>query len=253
MPNDLLGSELFGHEKGAFTGAIKQKEGLFEVADGGTAFIDEIGTMDLKTQVSLLRLLQDKEFERIGGTKTLVVDVRIITATNIDLKEAVNEKVFREDLFYRLNVITIHLPPLRERFRDTILLAKKCLEDFNQKNNRNLKFEEDYESVFLTYFWPGNVRELQNVIERAAVMTKDDVIHNSEIRNCFHPDVAIKKMDDKITAYGDLTQTLDKIESQLILKALIKNAWNQSKAAADLGIGRTALIYKMKKYDIKEP
>jgi len=253
MPSDLLGSELFGHEKGSFTGAIKQKKGLFEIANNGTAFLDEIGTMDLRTQASLLRLLQDKEFERVGGIETLVVDVRIIAATNIDIHKAIKEeKRFREDLFYRLNVINIHLPPLRDRFRDVLLQTKSFLDDFNKRNNRNFKFEEDYESLFLTYLWPGNIRELQNVIERSAILTKGDIIPNTEIKNCLHPESSIEKLDDKITAYGDLTQTLDKIESKLMLKALIRNNWNQSKAAEDLGIGRTALIYKMKKYNIKE-
>ena len=253
IPEEFIESELFGHEKGSFTGAIKQKKGLFEIANNGTAFLDEIGTMDLRTQASLLRLLQDKEFERVGGTETLVVDVRIIAATNIDIHKAIKEeKRFREDLFYRLNVINIHLPPLRDRFRDVLLQTKSFLDDFNKRNNRNFKFEEDYESLFLTYLWPGNIRELQNVIERSAILTKGDIIPNTEIKNCLHPESSIEKLDDKITAYGDLTQTLDKIESKMILKALIRNNWNQSKAAEDLGIGRTALIYKMKKYNIKE-
>ena len=252
MPSDLLGSELFGHEKGAFTGAIKQKKGLFEIANGGVAFLDEIGTMDLRTQASLLRLIQDKEFERVGGTETIVVDVHIIAATNINIQDAIKEKRFREDLFYRLNVINIHLPPLRDRFRDVLLHARNFLDEFNQKNKSNMKFEEDYESVFLTYLWPGNIRELQNVIERVAILAKEDDILNSEIKNCLHPGVSQEKLDDKVTAFGDLTQTMERIESKLILKALIRNNWNQSKAAEDLGIGRTALIYKMKKYDIKE-
>ncbi|MBI5166542.1 MAG: sigma-54-dependent Fis family transcriptional regulator, partial [candidate division NC10 bacterium] len=176
LPETLLESELFGYEKGAFTGAAARKEGRFELAHGGTLFLDEVGDLSLATQAKLLRVLQEGEFERLGGTKTLKVDVRLVAATNTNLTQAVKEKRFRGDLYYRLNVITINLPPLRERQEDIPLLAQHFLLTYSRKNNKAIDgFSQEAMDLLLEYPWPGNVRELENIIERAVVLTKGGV------------------------------------------------------------------------------
>jgi len=177
LPETLLEAELFGYERGAFTGAIARKEGRFELADGGTLFLDEIGEVSPTVQVKLLRVLQEGEFERLGGTKTIKADVRLVAATNVNLLEAVGKKAFREDLFSRLNVITLNLPPLREREEDVPLLAYHFLDIFKRKNNKNIDgFKKEAMDVMLEYNWPRNVRQLENAIERAVVLARGENI-----------------------------------------------------------------------------
>ncbi len=250
-PN-LLESELFGHEKGSFTGATYTKKGRFELAHKGTLFLDEIGELPVELQVKLLRFIQEKNFERVGGTEPIKVDVRIIAATNKDLKEAVKNKEFREDLYYRLNVVNIHLPPLRERPEDIPLLAAHFLKIYSEKNKKKIKGFTSKAMEFLMYYkWPGNVRELENVIERAVVLCQKDVIDYedlpSELKN---EEEHFKTILDFLPPEINLNQTLEKLEAALIKRALVKSNFVQSQAAKMLGISKSLLQYKLKKYNI---
>ncbi|MFB3925587.1 MAG: sigma-54-dependent transcriptional regulator [Syntrophales bacterium] len=254
IPEDLLESELFGHEKGAFTGAIRSRMGRFELANGGTIFLDEIGDMSPALQVKVLRVLQEKQFERIGGVKTIQVDVRIIAATNQDLEKAIAEKKFREDLFYRLNVIPIHLPPLRERKVDIPILVNHFLRKFCKLKKRNeLKLNPEVMNCMMQYTWPGNVRELENLIEMLVVM-KDggelcvedlpDKILNShlvEYRN--HIEVPEEGLN-----FNDM---VDQFEKDLLSKALMKTGGAKKKAAELLHLNRTTFVEKLKRFKIQ--
>jgi len=245
LPETLLESELFGHEKGAFTGAHADKMGRFELADGGTIFLDEIGDISMSTQVKLLRVLQEKEFVRVGGTKTISTDVRIIAATNRDLRVAMEKGSFREDLYYRLNVFPINLPPLRQRREDIPLL----IEHFIQLSAAQLGVPrpgvgDDAMALLASYHWPGNIRELQNVVERAVLMADGAPISPSHL-----PREIVG--DDAFNAGGAKAESsLWGYEKALIVKALRENNWNQSKAARVLGISRDNLRYRVKKFGI---
>jgi DNA-binding NtrC family response regulator len=248
LPEGLIESELFGHEKGAFTGAIQQRKGRFELADGGSLFLDEISEMPLATQVKLLRVLQEGEFERVGGAQTLKGDVRIIAATNVDLEAAVAEGRFRKDLFYRLNVIHLVIPPLRERVEDIPLLALYFLDKFCLENNRPaMGFTPNAMLALKNYHWPGNIRELQNVVERAVALTTGNMVHledlPDEIRR-YHPE------DDKIVL--PVGVTMDEIERLAILQTLKKTHGDKELAARLLGIGLATLYRRLKEMDLKE-
>jgi two-component system NtrC family response regulator len=250
VPENLLESELFGYEKGAFTGAYFLKEGKFEFANGGTLFLDEIGEMSLNLQVKLLRVLQEHEFQRIGGNKDIKVDVRILAATNKDLKEEVDAGTFRGDLYFRLNVVHIQVPPLRERRADIPLLTAHFIQKFAEKLGRRItQVDSDVMASLYRYSWPGNVRELENVIERAIVLCKNKVIKQddlpAEIKNS--PETR-ESLDHLISWEKPLAETLDNIEEQIIRQALTKAGNVQAQAAKNLGISRSNLQYKMKKY-----
>ncbi|MEO0115016.1 MAG: sigma-54 dependent transcriptional regulator [candidate division WOR-3 bacterium] len=243
LPETLLEAELFGHEKGAFTGANFQKKGKLELADGGTLFLDEIGDISPKSQVDLLRFLQEREFRRLGGTETIKVDVRIIAATNKNLLKLVEQGKFRDDLYYRLNVITITLPPLRERKEDIPLLITHFLEKYNIETGKRIeKISEAAMNILMDYHWPGNVRELENTIEHAVVVSEGNTIMPNSL-----PDFLKKKEPTPI----DTSKSLEEMEKQHIIQVLKEQQGNISRAAEILGINRVTLYRKMKEYDIK--
>jgi Nif-specific regulatory protein len=244
IPETLLESELFGYEKGAFTGAYSTKKGLLELADGGTVFLDEIGDISPAIQAKLLRVLQEKEFLRIGGTKPIRVDIRVISATNKNLEEAIKERKFREDLFYRLNVVTIHIPPLRERKSDIPLLVHHFIKKYNKLMNRKFEdIEDDAMKVLMDYDWPGNVRELENVIERAIVLGEEPIIRREDIL------ISSEKKNEQPSQIS-LRDSIQSIEKRAIEEALERARFNISKAAHILGVKRTTFYYKMKRYGI---
>ena len=247
----LLESELFGHEKGAFTGAIAMKKGRFELADGGTLFLDEVGDMPPSLQVKLLRVLQEMEFERVGGTKTIKVDVRIISASNRNIKEDVAEGLFREDLFYRLHVIQIEVPPLRERRDDIPLLVKHFVDKYTKDNqNKQVELHPDVWKAFYNYSWPGNVRELENVIERAVVLSSGGIITVEDLPEEL-TNAQVELEAERFVPPGmPLPQALEKIEERLIRRALSECNNVQAHAAAKLGITKSLMQHKMKKYSI---
>jgi DNA-binding NtrC family response regulator len=260
IPEELLESELFGHERGAFTGALKDRKGRFELANLGTVFLDEIGEMSQKLQVKLLRFLQEKKFERVGGSRVIQVDVGIIAATNKDLERAVAEGEFREDLFYRLNVIPIHVPPLREREGDIPLLMHHFLRRHCSDKEIPLKrVSKEALEAMEKYKWPGNVRELENLIERLVILTDGEEITLDDLplrirqalpkKSAPYPQVPLE-----ITKEGiDLKKTLDDLENRLIMDALKKSGGVKNKAAQMLGLNRTTLIEKMKKKKLVYP
>ena len=257
IPNDLLESELFGHEKGAFTGAIATRIGRFELADGGTILLDEIGEMPQLLQVKLLRVLQERAFERVGGTRTISVDVRIIAATNQNLEAAVKEGRFREDLFYRLNVIPIEIPPLRERVDDIPLLCGFFIERYSAKFGRNpITVTGEATKVLTGYSWPGNVRELENAIERLLVLKDNDIVTPSDLPERMTgkriPELPNIDDDDNnpFVSGLDLNAALEGYEKRLILHALELHNGVKSQAAKYLNINRTTLIEKMKRLDL---
>jgi len=245
-PATLLESELFGHEKGAFTGAMRQKAGRFEQADGGTVFLDEIGEISPSAQIKLLRILQSQKFERVGGEETLIVNIRILAATNKNLLREVKSSKFREDLFYRLNVIPIHLPPLRERHNDIPLLARHFLRKFAAEQKRVIKqFSSEAMRRLLDYNWPGNVRELENSVEHATVIAKNRYIEVSDLP------AATLGAQNKIAA-GSKGTILEN-ERKLLKDVLEECGWNKKEAALRLGISRSTLYDKLKKYQITKP
>lgn len=261
IPRELLESELFGYERGAFTGATESRAGKFEQADGGTIFLDEIGDMDISLQAKILRVIQEREFYRVGGKAQIKVDVRIISATNQDLETSVREKMFREDLFHRLNVITIPLPPLRERREDIPLLADYFLKRFSSELGIGVRYIADDAMLILkNYDWKGNVRELENVIQRAIVMSGGDSItpeylpiSQSAGRDFVSMHEIIKDKVNNYTKKGGLySEVIGEAEKELLLSVLKKTEWNQVKAAEILGINRNTLSRKMKELDIKE-
>lgn len=244
IPENLLESELFGHEKGAFTGATERKIGLIELANEGTVFLDEIGELPMSLQKKLLRFLQEKEIQRIGGTQRIKVDVRVISATNRDLEKAVAEGTFREDLFWRLNVVRINLPPLRERKEDIPLLVNHFLHKFSKENNKPIpQLEPEVMDALINYDWKGNIRELANVIERSVVLSPSGLISLKYL----------PKRIQEVTGWTDSSNNslnLMEIEKSVILKALNSTGWNQTKAAEILGISRKQLRTKMKHHGL---
>ncbi len=249
IPRELLESELFGHIKGSFTSAIRDRVGRFELADGGTILLDEIDALPPYLQVKLLRVLQQKEFERVGDTKTMRVNVRIIAATNRNLEEAISRGTFREDLFYRLNVITIEVPPLRERKSDIPALIQHFLKVFNEKTKRNIKtISKSAMKVIMDYDWPGNVRELENFLERAVVLTQGEVLDVAIFPDNFAK--AIENANTQTMGAGALKEVLREPEKKIIVRALEQTGWNRKKAAAILKINRTTLYNKMKQYHL---
>jgi two-component system NtrC family response regulator len=259
LPEHLLESELFGHEKGAFTGAVALRKGRFEVADTGTIFLDEIGEMPMNLQAKLLRVLQEKTFERLGSTKPLTVDVRIVAATNKDLKEEISRGNFREDLYYRLNVLNIHLPPLRERIGDLPLLTTHFISKFAKQLDRpDLKISNNALRYLSRMTWEGNVRELENTIERAAILCDDNCIEVTDVQinteSISGPGASTSSLAiDHLPAGEKLPKFLDNIEKILLENALTEASGIQAHAAESLGITKSLLQYKMKKYQISKP
>ena len=253
IPENLLESELFGHAKGAFTDAIRMKKGLFEEADGGTLFLDEIGELPLQLQVKLLRVLQDGEIRRVGESKSIQVDVRIVTATVKDLGKEVSEGRFREDLFYRLNVLPIHIPPLRERKEDISLLISHFIKKYSQSMSKNvLGINSKALEAMMNYIWHGNVRELENTVERAIVLTDGDHIElddlPAEVRD-FQDGIRLEPLSEEEYSIKKSSKYL---EANLIKKALRKTKGNHTQAAKLLEISHRALLYKIKEYEIVE-
>ena len=246
IPEGLLESELFGHEKGAFTGAVAQKKGKFELADSGTIFLDEIGDMPLTTQAKILRVLQEKEFERVGGTHSINVNVRLIAATNKNLQQMVKTGAFREDLFYRLNVFSLHLPPLRERREDIPLL----IEHFLKQSGKELDVSQKAIQLLLAYHWPGNIRELQNVIERAAIIA-EETIEPTHLPSIFMSDIIISSnYDGEAGKEKSLDKRLHEMEKIMIIDAMTRAGGVQVRAAELLGINERSLWHRIKKYHI---
>lgn len=245
LSESLLESELFGHEKGAFTGATTQKRGRFELADGGTIFLDEIGEINPSTQVKILRVLQEREFERVGGEKTIKVDVRVIAATNRNLLEEVKKGAFREDLYYRLNVVHIEVPPLRERKEDIELLALNFLDQFNKEDGRKIEgISSQARKALLSYDWPGNIRELKNSIESSVVLARGNIIQLEDLPAQITSQVAENKSSITI----DLPVTMEEAERKIILSTIEYCAGNKSKASELLEIGRKTLHRKLNEY-----
>lgn len=253
LPDSLLESELFGHEKGAFTGAQGQRQGLFERAHHGTLLLDEIGEMPLNLQVKLLRVLQEREFERVGGSQTIKVDIRILAATNRNLAESVARGAFREDLYYRLNVIHLEIPPLRQRVGDVPLLANHFAQKFAAENQRDI-IEIDPQALALlnAWPWPGNVRELANVIERAVIMSTGAVIFAEDLPAPFQRETMMPE-DPLINQpiEGGLKEAVKAYERQLLVAALARNGGNRTHTAIELAISRRALMYKLQEYGIE--
>ncbi len=242
IPDTLLESELFGYEKGAFTGAMDQKKGKLELANQGTVFLDEIGDMSLNTQAKILRVLEEKQFMRVGGLKNIQIDCRIIAATNKNLKNMIEKKEFREDLFYRLSVITLELPPLRERREDIIPLAQYFIKVFSDMYGKNIKNISDaVVEGMLRHDWPGNIRELRNFVERAVIFTDSDTL---EIDNC--ATLYSKRVD-----FENKQVNPRRLSREVIREALLQSDWNKIKAAQLLGISRTTLYNKIEEYSIE--
>jgi two-component system NtrC family response regulator len=255
LAESLLESELFGHEKGAFTGALAMKKGRFEIADGGTLFLDEIGELSPSLQVKLLRVLQEKVFERVGGVRPISVNIRLIAATNKSLKDEIRKRRFREDLFYRLNVVHIILPPLRDRQEDIQLLVAHFIEKYASGHHEGPPIshvEQEVQRLFYKYNWPGNVRELENVIERAMVMCSGQVIRVDDLPKDFKKNVYQdgRLHLDALPEANTLYETLAQVEKKMILNALRKADFVQAHAAELLGIGKSGLNQKLKKYGI---
>jgi DNA-binding NtrC family response regulator len=250
LPENLQESELFGHVRGAFTGAIKDKRGLFQEANGGTLFLDEVGETALSTQVKILRFLQDGEIRRVGENEPLNVDVRLIAATNKDLKREIEEGTFREDLYYRLNVIPIHLPALRERRDDIPLLVNHFLKIYAERTKKNNPtVSPEAMNILMQYNWPGNVRELENVIERGLILAAKNAIQPEDLPATLIESEQVQNTDLEVIVGGE--QTLEELEKKHILSTLERVAWNQKKASDILGISTTTLWRKLKSYGIE--
>ena len=246
IPQELIESELFGHEKGSFTGAFESKKGKFELADEGTLFLDEVGDMSLSAQAKVLRVIETQEFQRVGGSKNIKVDVRIISATNKDLKEEVKKGTFREDLLYRLNVIPILVPPLRERKEDIPLLVNYFLDSFaGEYGKKSKKISPEALKMIEAYDWPGNIRELRNVIERLVIMTPSDTITAKNL-------LIVEQSSQDYLSYKTMKEARDAFEKDFITKRLEENNWNISKTAEILQMERSNLHKKIKAYNIKE-
>lgn len=246
LNGNLLESELFGHEKGSFTGAVTQQKGRFELADGGTIFLDEIGEIDMSTQIKILRVLQERQFERVGGSQTLSVDVRIVAATNRDLQEEIKKGTFREDLFYRLNVVHLDVAPLRERKEDIPLLMTAFLDQANKENHREVKgMSTQAKNALFRYDWPGNIRELRNCIEASVVLCKGDTIELSDLPP------QISGSDTRAKVDLDVGITIAEGEKRLIMSTISACKGNKTKAAQILGIGRKTLHRKLQGYQLE--
>jgi DNA-binding NtrC family response regulator len=253
LPEALLESELFGHEKGAFTGADRQRTGRFELANGGTLFLDEIGNMSQGIQAKILRAIQEQEFERVGGTQTIHVDVRLVAATNGDLADAIRRGAFREDLYYRINVVNIVMPPLRERKGDIQTLAEHFVSTYSRELKKNVTgLTPEALRVLNRYNWPGNIRELQNTIERAVLMTETELIGPREVETLgrLNPSAGEDPMPVHLPPQG---MDLEQIEKKVLLEALKMSNWVQKEAAALLNISSRAMNYKVKKFSITHP
>ena len=256
LPREIIESELFGHTKGSFTGATNDRKGRFELANGGTILLDDIDTMPLDLQVKLLRVLQEKEFERIGDHKTIKVDVRIIVSTNQDLEKLIAEKKFREDLYYRVNVISINVPPLRSRKDDLRYLVEHFVRIYVKENHKNIhSVSQDAFEALEQYNWPGNIRELENIIERAVILDTDNIIDCDDFPSLITTSVPL---DEKAAASKDLSSAmadclkdaLKEPEKVYIMRIMEETGWNKRKAAERLGINRTTLYNKLKKLNI---
>jgi Nif-specific regulatory protein len=246
LPDPLIESELFGYERGAFTGAQTRKKGRFEMAESGTLFLDEVGDLNFSTQVKLLRVLQEREFERLGGTETIKVNVRLIAATNKDLEKAMSEAAFREDLYYRLNVFTIFVPPLRERKPDVMLLADYFLDKYAREHSKNIKrISTPAIDMLMNYHWPGNVRELENTIERAVLVCDGNVIHGHHLT----PTLQTAAASGTVTRLS-LSAAVEAYERDLIQDALKTTRGNRARAVKLLDTTDRILGYKVKKYGI---
>lgn len=246
LPESVIESELFGHEKGAFTGATAQRKGRFEMAHGGTIFLDEVGDLSPHTQIRLLRVLQEKEFERVGGNETIKTDVRIVTATNRNLEAAIETNQFRQDLYYRLNVFPIHIPPLRERRTDVLELANYFVEKYSKLNNKTIKrISTPAIDMLSSYHWPGNVRELENCIERAVLLSRDDVLHGHHLP----PTLQTAEASNTVVK-ETLDDTLGRVEKEMICEALKNARGNKTKAAKALGISERVMGLRVDKHGI---
>lgn len=247
LPEAVIESELFGHEKGAFTGAIAQRKGRFELAHGGTIFLDEIGDLSPTLQIRLLRVLQEREFERVGGTDTIKVDVRVIAATNRDLEALMEQNIFRQDLYYRLNVFPIRIPPLRERRTDILDLANYFVEKYSRVAHKNVRrISTPAIDMLCSYHWPGNVRELENCIERAVLLTTDDVVHGH------HLPPTLQTAEASGTVVKDtLDSALDRLEREMLVEALKNSRGNKAKAAEALGISERIMGLRVRKHNIE--
>jgi two-component system NtrC family response regulator len=251
LNENLLESELFGHERGAFTGAERLRKGRFELADGGTIFLDEIGEVPAPTQVKLLRVLQERTFERVGGSEELKVDVRVIAATNRNLEEMITAGTFREDLYYRLNVVSVEIPPLRRRRDDIPPMIEHYLALYAKEQRRkSLSFSKEAWNALLRYDFPGNVRELENIIQRAVILARGETMTLKEL-----PTVVKGPGSEPLASSGtqphDLPGAVDRLEKDLVFESLRLNAGNQSKAARDLGISERNLRYRLKKWGVR--
>lgn len=255
LPREIIESELFGHAKGAFTGAISDRKGRFEHAHGGTILLDDIDSLAPDLQVKLLRVLQHKEFERVGENRTIKVDVRIIAATNQDLEKAVEEKKFREDLYYRINVISINIPPLRERKEDLPLLAEHFINIYSKENHKKINgFSDDVLPMLMAHTWPGNIRELENIIERAVILDTDGVLAKDDLPEIIAGAgtfITSAGLGEKVIGvFSSLKSALREPEKVHILSVLREVGWNKKKAADKLGVNRTTLYNKLRKYNI---
>jgi Nif-specific regulatory protein len=246
LPANIIESELFGHEKGAFTGAIRQKQGKFEVAHKGSIFLDEIGSIGTDVQSNLLRVLQEREFERVGGNRTIKTDVRVIAATNKNLEQSVEEGTFRGDLYYRLNVFPIYMPPLRERKTDILLLANHFLEKYAKENQQEIRrLSTPTIDMLMQYHWPGNVRELENCIERAVLLCEGNVIHGYHLP----PTLQTGEESDTLPTQS-LEEAVANLEREIIIDALKNTRGNMAKAAELVSVTERKFAYKAKKYCI---
>jgi Nif-specific regulatory protein len=246
LPESILESELFGHERGAFTGAVSARKGRFELAEGGTIFLDEVGDFSPATQVKLLRVVQERQFERLGGTRTLAADIRVLAATNRDLESLVRAGLFREDLYYRLNVFEVTMPPLRERRSDILLLANHFVEKYVRKTGKNiLRISTPAIDMLMAYHWPGNVRELENCIERAVVLTTDEVIRGHHLPPTLQTAEATGTVHQ-----GTLQAAIDNLEHELISDALKNHRGNKAAAARTLGLTERVMGLRVEKYGI---
>jgi two-component system NtrC family response regulator len=247
IPETLIESELFGHVKGAFTGAVRDKEGKFELAEGGTILLDEIGDLRVDLQAKILRVLQERVVDRVGGTAPIPVDVRVIASTNRDLEQAIKEEKFREDLYDRINVVALRMPPLRERRDDIPLLVSHFLKKFNK--DASVSIDKESLGILVAYGWPGNVRELESVIERASVLKRGSTITRADL-----PEKLLQVrtgVEGIVLNLPDEGISLEDLEKSLIIKALDKHKGNQTRAAEYLGITRPTLIYRMEKFGLK--
>lgn len=257
IPETLLESELFGYEAGAFTDAKKMKKGIFELADRGTIFLDEIGDMSLPLQAKLVKVIEERTFRRIGGTRDITVDVRVIAATNRDLKDLISKKLFREDLYHRLNVISFEMPQLRHRKEDVPILTDHFVDHFNNELHRKITIiPEEVRQAFINYNWPGNVRELRSTIERAVLLSEGEKLNPKYIRleeESGNSEIKLEKSDNRIILEIPIEDvSLTKIEEKVIKEALSLNDWNQTRTAEMLGITREVLRYRMKKMGLLE-